>query len=85
MKGYDADFWPESNAKDLQWVISHYEDPVKFIKSHRKLTYPAREESIIIAIKHEYKLYFFTKGKIVNTYDIALSQNPIGQRYAKAI
>lgn len=80
MKGYDDDFWPESNAKDQNWVIDHYEDPVKFIRSHRKLISPSKEESMIIAIKHEYMLYYFRKGKLVNKYEIALSQKPVGHK-----
>lgn len=80
MAQFNADYWPSSNAKDVQWVQDHYEHPKKFIDSHRKLTAPYLEEQFLIADKRTYSLYFYKTGKLVHKYEIALSQNPVGHK-----
>lgn len=80
MEEYETTYWPSSNGKDVSWVKDYYEDPVDFIKSHRKLTCPYSEDRIIIAIKNKYRLYYYEKGIKKNEYEIALSQNPIGPK-----
>jgi murein DD-endopeptidase MepM/ murein hydrolase activator NlpD len=80
MKGYGSTFWPSSNGKDLAWVKKHYEHPTDFIKNRRKLLAPMKEKSILIAIKHQYKMVLIKNGKITKQYPIALSQSPLGHK-----
>lgn len=54
--------------------------PSAFIRERRKLLVPAREPEIFIAMKRDYRLYLFRKGKLVNTFPIALSQDPMGPK-----
>jgi murein DD-endopeptidase MepM/ murein hydrolase activator NlpD len=77
---YQPTYWPSSNSKDKKWIAVHYENPVEFINKHRTLTKPSTESSILIAIKHKYKMYHCANGKIVKNYDIALSQVPWGHK-----
>jgi murein DD-endopeptidase MepM/ murein hydrolase activator NlpD len=80
MAKFDADFWPSSNSKEIKWVQEHYEDPKKFIDSNRKLTVPYLETNLLVAVKNQYTLYFYNKGKLRQKYEIALSQKPIGHK-----
>ncbi|QIF02211.1 L,D-transpeptidase family protein [Roseimicrobium sp. ORNL1] len=54
--------------------------PSAFIRERRKLLVPSREPEIFIAMKQDYRLYLFRKGKLVSTFPIALSQDPIGPK-----
>lgn len=54
--------------------------PSAFIRERRKLLVPAREPEIFIAMKRDYRLYLFRRGKLVITFPIALSQDPIGPK-----
>ena len=54
--------------------------PSAFIRERRKLLVPARELEIFIAMKRDYRLYLFRKGKLVRFFPIALSQDPIGPK-----
>jgi hypothetical protein len=54
--------------------------PSAFIREHRKLLVPAREPEIFIAMKRDYRLYLFRKGKLVRFFPIALSQDPMGPK-----
>jgi murein DD-endopeptidase MepM/ murein hydrolase activator NlpD len=80
MKDYDVDYWPSSNGKSVAWVKEYYELPSDFIKAHRKLTVPARESAIVLAIKSDLKLYYYEKGKLRKTYEMALGQSPRGHK-----
>jgi murein DD-endopeptidase MepM/ murein hydrolase activator NlpD len=80
MSNFSATYWPSSHGKNAQWIRDHYEDPAQFIAARRQLTIPQREEKIMIAIKHEYRLYFLEKGTLKRTYEIGLSQDPIGPK-----
>jgi hypothetical protein len=80
MKELPPDFWPSSKGKDLAWVKENYENPTDFINHHRKCTYPASSSQMMIAIKNEYKMYHLRNGDIYKTYEIALSQDPVGHK-----
>jgi murein DD-endopeptidase MepM/ murein hydrolase activator NlpD len=80
MNDFSVTYWPSSQQKNVHWIRDHYEDPSQFIAAHRQLTIPQREEKMIIAIKHEYRLYFLEKGILKKKYEIALSQDPIGPK-----
>lgn len=54
--------------------------PSTFIRDHRKLLVPVREPEVFIAMKRDYRLYLFRKGKLVRFFPIALSQDPIGPK-----
>jgi murein DD-endopeptidase MepM/ murein hydrolase activator NlpD len=80
MKDYELTYWPSSNSKTVKWVKENYEDPESFIKEHRTITDPKSERRLLLAIKHQYKMYYFENGLLKNQYEIALSQNPIGHK-----
>ncbi|MCX6849743.1 MAG: L,D-transpeptidase family protein [Verrucomicrobia bacterium] len=46
-----------------------------FIRSHRHLLQPAKEERILIAVKHAYQLHICEKGQVKHTLPIALGQD----------
>lgn len=46
-----------------------------FIRRHRHLLQPAKEERILIAVKHAYQISLCEKGQIKNTLPIALGQD----------
>ena len=83
MQEFETTYWPSSHERSQQWVLEHYEQPSEFIKSHQKLVVPADEELVLIAMKHDYKMYLYKKGKRFKTYDIALSQSPVGHKQAE--
>jgi L,D-peptidoglycan transpeptidase YkuD (ErfK/YbiS/YcfS/YnhG family) len=46
-----------------------------FIRTHRHLLQPAKEERILIAVKHAYQISFCEKGQVKHTLPIALGQD----------
>lgn len=80
MANYPVDYWPSSDEKSVKWVLQNYEDPSDFINKHRKLMIPAKEENLVLAIKGDYQMHHYKKGKLHTTYPIALSQNPEGHK-----
>jgi len=83
MKDFPVDYWPSSNSKDVNWVKNHYESPSDFIRSHRTLTVPKNAGILLVAVKHEYKMYLIKGGEVSSTFEIALSQIPIGHKKAQ--
>ena len=69
--------WPPSQETAPS---SGCEPPSEFIRAHRKLTVPAKEKSLIIASKKNYRLLFCREGKVVEDLPIALSQEPLGPK-----
>lgn len=69
--------WPPPEGAD---PAAGCEPPSEFIRTHRKLTIPAKEQSLIIASKKDYRLLFCRAGKVVEDLPIALSQNPLGAK-----
>ena len=45
-----------------------------FVRSHRRLLVPAKEERVLIAVKHAYRLYVCEKGQVKLTMPVALGQ-----------
>ncbi|MFH0894020.1 MAG: L,D-transpeptidase family protein [Bacteroidota bacterium] len=80
MKNFDVTYWPSSYDKDAAWVKDQYLAPTAFIKERRGLTFPHTANKLIIAFKHNYKMYWILNGKVDKEYEIALSQNPIGHK-----
>jgi murein DD-endopeptidase MepM/ murein hydrolase activator NlpD len=69
--------WPPPEEADS---VAGCESPSEFIRAHRKLTVPAKEKSIIIASKKDYRLLFCRDGKVVEDLPMALSQKPLGAK-----
>lgn len=80
MKDYPVDYWPSTHKKTVAWVNEHYEQPSEFVKEHRKLSLPCKEEKLAITVKNQYKTYLYKKGKLYKTYEIALGQQPVGRK-----
>lgn len=69
--------WPPPEEANS---VAGCEPPSEFIRHHRKLTVPAKEKSLIIASKKDYRLLFCLAGKVVEDLPIALSQKPLGAK-----
>jgi murein DD-endopeptidase MepM/ murein hydrolase activator NlpD len=69
--------WPPPAEVDS---VAGCEPPSAFIRAHRKLTIPAKEKSLIIASKKDYRLLYCREGKVVEDLPIALSQSPLGPK-----
>ena len=80
LSDYPADYWPSSNNKDVKWVLDHYLKPSEFIKTHRKCLVPSSEKQILIAVKSKYQMCLYEEGSLKETYEIALSQEPVGHK-----
>lgn len=80
LAGHRAEFWPSSEGWDEAMLREHYEVPSEFIDAHRQLVAPSSLPTLLVAIKHLNKLYFFKRGVHVSTFEIALSQEPTGQK-----
>lgn len=80
MTGYETTYWPSTHKQSVEWVMAHYEEPSAFIRSHKKLLVPSNEDVLLVAVKHDYKLYLYKKGTLAQTYPIALSQSPVGHK-----
>lgn len=50
------------------------------IHNNQKLLKPVSEKLIVIGVKHLYQFFIYQKGKLIKTYPIALSQQPIGPK-----
>jgi len=74
-------YWPSGSSEmDIENIKNTFENPSEFINNHRKINNPIEDSLIAIAVKHDYKLYLFKYGKIIDTIPIALGQNPIGHK-----
>jgi murein DD-endopeptidase MepM/ murein hydrolase activator NlpD len=80
LRDFPADYWPSSNGRDTSWVKVHYESPSDFIKSHRRLVVPAKEKKLLLVVKSSYRLWMYEKGKATDSFEIALSQEPLGTK-----
>ncbi|MFN8711578.1 MAG: peptidoglycan DD-metalloendopeptidase family protein [Bacteroidota bacterium] len=80
MRDFPTDYWPSSNGRDAKWVLKHYEKPSEFIAAHRKLFIPAAQDTLLVAVKHEYRMKLYAKGREIKTYRIALAQDPLGHK-----
>ncbi|MBC7864138.1 MAG: peptidoglycan DD-metalloendopeptidase family protein, partial [Bacteroidia bacterium] len=80
MKDFEVTYWPSSHEKTVEWVKENYFDASDFVKSHRKISLPSKKEKVLVVVKHEYKMYVYTKGKLTKTYDVSLSQSPVGHK-----
>ena len=69
--------WPLPAEAD---PVTGCEPPSAFIRAHRTLTVPAREKSLIIASKKDYRLLYCREGKVIEDLPIALSQKPLGPK-----
>ena len=69
--------WPPPEEADS---VAGCESPSEFIRMHRKLTVPAKEKSLIIASKKDYRLLYCRDGKVVEDLPMALSQKPLGAK-----
>lgn len=58
----------------------HFSTPAEFCKNYKSVPLPKNENDLLVAIKHEYKMYHFKKGKLHEVFEIALSQDPVGHK-----
>ncbi|MEI8203475.1 MAG: L,D-transpeptidase family protein [Bacteroidota bacterium] len=80
MEKFELTYWPSSHDKSVAWVKENYENPEEFIDNHRSSTCPANESEIIIALKSQYRMYYYKNGQMAKQFEIALSQKPIGPK-----
>ncbi|HLP10752.1 MAG TPA: L,D-transpeptidase family protein [Flavobacteriales bacterium] len=80
LEGYEEGFNPILNGKNAIWVKENYEDCSSFIKNHRNILLPFQKSKLVMVVKNKFKCYLFEKGKLKKTYEIALSQEPVGAK-----
>ena len=80
MENKPVTYWPSSDNKNVGWVKKNYFSPSTFINDHRQITVPSAAPHVLLAIKHEYKMYYYQSGTLINTFDIALSQESKGAK-----
>jgi len=80
MRDFSTVYWPSSEGKDSAFIAAQYLEPSSFIKAHRTIVVPALEKDFLLADKSAYTMWHCSLGKLVNTYEIALSQNPNGHK-----
>lgn len=73
----DSSLFLNQSAIKESWVKKYQHQVSEFINSKSKLTCPHLSEKLFIAIKSKYKLYHIEQGKIIDTIEIALGQNPL--------
>jgi murein DD-endopeptidase MepM/ murein hydrolase activator NlpD len=83
MAKFSPEFWPSSNGWTTEMVQKNYEQPSSFINAHRKLTHPATATKIFWAIKSTHQMHLIKKGQVIKTYEVALSQKPLGHKLAE--
>jgi murein DD-endopeptidase MepM/ murein hydrolase activator NlpD len=83
MAKFSPEFWPSSNGWTTEMVQKNYEQPSSFINEHRKLTHPATAAKIFWAIKSTHQMHLIKKGQVIKTYEVALSQKPLGHKQAE--
>ncbi len=74
------DYWPSSHGKDRQWILQHYHEPSDFIARRRELLVPAQEGNLLLVTKNRYTMDHYQQGRLTSSYEIALSQNPVGHK-----
>jgi murein DD-endopeptidase MepM/ murein hydrolase activator NlpD len=67
-------FWPSSNSKSLDWVRQNYCEPSSFIKSHRQLFVPQKEEQLVLIDQAGYQMRHYKDGKTVGEYAVSFGQ-----------
>jgi murein DD-endopeptidase MepM/ murein hydrolase activator NlpD len=72
----DQPIFIDYNNKPDNWIATNFKEVSKFISTHRKLISPSKTSKLFIAIKSKYKLYTIVNGKINDTTEIALGQDP---------
>jgi len=61
-------------------IYKAYKGAYDFILSHKKMMVPAKEKHLVVAVKNEYKLYYYQNGCLKETFEIALGQEPVGHK-----
>lgn len=72
----DLGLYFQTDTLSDAWKAQHFLEVTDFINSHRKVTHPCSSERLLIAIKEDYKLYYIEEGKITDTLEIAVGQDP---------
>lgn len=74
-------YWPSGeDTVVLKIVQKHFEHPTNFINTHRIILNPADDSIVAIAVKHDYRVYIYSKGKLLKSLPIGLGQNPKGHK-----
>jgi murein DD-endopeptidase MepM/ murein hydrolase activator NlpD len=67
-------YWPSSNGKDHSWISEHYAAPSDFINSHRKLSVPQNEQTLVLVDQESYRTRVYAHGVLRNEYDVSFGQ-----------
>jgi murein DD-endopeptidase MepM/ murein hydrolase activator NlpD len=74
-------FWPSTNRKSRDWVRQNYADPSAFIRSHRHLFVPAREENLVLVDRASSRLRTYENGRLTGQYPIRPGKLPRGMYF----
>ena len=78
--GIPAGPHPAADGHPPSTTIRYVDDPLAFVRTHRRLLVPGLEDQFVLVVKHQYKMYFYRFGFLKNTYEIALSVTPRGRK-----
>jgi murein DD-endopeptidase MepM/ murein hydrolase activator NlpD len=74
-------FWPSANHKSKDWVREHYADPSAFIRSHRNLFVPSREENLVLVDRASNRLRIYQDGRLTGQYNTHSRRLPEGMYF----
>jgi len=74
-------FWPSSNRKSKEWVRRNYTDPSAFIRSHRHLFVPSKEENLVLVDRASRRLRTYQDGRLTGQYSIRSGKLPQGMYF----
>jgi hypothetical protein len=77
-------YWPSANRKSRDWVRRHYVDPSAFIRSHRHLFVPSKEESLVLVDRSSRRLRTYKDGHLTGQYSIRSGKLPAGMYFIAA-
>lgn len=80
LASFPVNYWPSDHGKNVDWVKNNYLDVTNFIKQNRQTVRPIAEANFLLAIKHAQTLYHFQQGNLKESFEIALSQSPVGHK-----
>lgn len=69
-----AIYWPSAFARDRAWIEKNYEAPTRFIRSHRKLFVPRKEQTLVLVDQASYRMQLYRRGRLVAGYDVSFGQ-----------
>jgi len=69
-----AIYWPSAVDKSLAWIKKNYAHPSRFIRSHRKLFVPQKEDTLVLIDQDSYEMRLYKDGELEAEYKVGFGQ-----------